>query len=121
MADIPYGQATLPVVISDDLNGNLAVVSTTGAISSRIEPLGDTVQHFNGTATTAPATITFAAYSKSILLHNTGSNDLLVSFDGGSLFKTLGPSISMAMEVRRTSFIQKTSTGTTTYEHMIVE
>jgi|WetSurMetagenome_2_1015567.scaffolds.fasta_scaffold63194_2 hypothetical protein len=121
MADIPFGEATMPVVISNDINGYLAQVSSTGAIYTRVEPLGDTVEHFNGTATTGNTTLTFAAYSKSICLHNTGSNNLLVSFDGGVNFKTLAPGISLAMEVRRTSFIQKSNTGTTTYEHLIVE
>lgn len=122
MGDLPYGQAALPVVLVDDaVTGYIANIQSNGSLIVRVEPYGDTVEHFNGTATTGNTTITFGNYSKSILLHNTGSNNLLVSFDGGVNFKTLGPSISMAMEVRRSSFIQKSSTGTTTYEHMVVE
>ena len=122
MGDLPYGQAALPVVLVDDaVTGYIANIQSNGSLIVRVEPYGDTVEHFNGTATTSNATITFGNYSKSILLHNTGTNNLLVSFDGGVNFKTMIPGVSIGVEVRRSSFIQKTSTGTTTYEHMIVE
>lgn len=122
MGDLPYGQAALPVVLVDDaVTGYIANIQPNGSLIVRVEPYGDTVEHFNGTATTSNATITFGNYSKSILLHNTGSNNLLVSFDGGVNFKTMIPGVSIGIEVRRSSFIQKSSAGTTTYEHMIVE
>lgn len=98
-----------------DINGQIAVNS------ARIEPLGNVVEHFNGTATTVPATLNFAAYSKSILLHNTGSEGLLVSFDGGVNFKTLNSGISLAMEVRLNSMVVKAATTSTTYENLIIE
>jgi hypothetical protein len=122
MSDLPYGQAALPVVLVDDaVTGYIANIQSNGSLIVRVEPYGDTVEHFNGTATTGNTTLTFGNYSKSILLHNTGSNNLLVSFDGGVNFKTMIPGVSIGMEVRRTSLVQKAATGTTTYEHMIIE
>lgn len=123
MSDLPYGQAALPVVLVDDaVTGYIANIQPNGSLIVRVEPYGDTVEHFNGAATTSNTTITFGNYSKSILLHNVdGSNNLLVSFDGGVHFKTLAPGIAMAIEVRRSSFIQKSNTGTAAYEHLVVE
>ena len=77
-------------------------------------------KHYNGTATTTPATITFTPTGKSIFIQNTASsNNLLISFDAGSNFKTLKPSEAFSIDAGLVSIDVKSSSGSVTYESVV--
>ena len=78
-------------------------------------------KHFNGTANITPADVDFNNVSGSILIHNTGvTNDLLVSFDGGTTFKTIPTESSLGYDdVNMKKVVVKTNAGTTTYEIVV--
>jgi len=81
------------------------------------------VYQFNGTATTSPTTITYNGdTSDSIFIQNTdsGSGSLLVSFDGGSTYKTLANMWDyISINAELTSFMVKSSVGSKLYESII--
>lgn len=81
------------------------------------------VQQFNGTATTSPTTISFGGdVSTSIFVQNTdsGSGNILVSFDGGVTFKTLANQWDfISIDANLTGFAIKTSSGSKIYESVI--
>jgi len=80
------------------------------------------VHHANGNATTTPAEITFAGPSRSISIQNTATsaaNDLLVSFDGGSTYKTLKRLAAIGIVVRVGSIWVKSSAGSVAYEALV--
>jgi len=81
------------------------------------------VLQFNGTATTTPATVTFNnEVSTSIFVQNVdnGANNILVSFDGGTTFKTLANMWDfISVDVNMTSVVIKTSAGSKLYEIVV--
>jgi len=84
--------------------------------------LAKTVEHYNGTATTTPATITFSKPSRAILIQNTAvsaANDLLVSFDGGATFKTLKRLAALSFEVGLPAITVKSTAGSVAYEAVV--
>jgi len=123
VADIVLDETT-EVVIRDsvDHTRELAVNSdgsinvVTGGVS------GIAVEHLNGSVGTGGATLTFAAQSVSILVHNvSGGINLLVSFDGGTNFKTVNAGAVLAIDVKLSSIRVKSSAGTANYEILVVE
>lgn len=79
--------------------------------------LSATARHFNGTATTAPATIDMGTGVVSLIIDNLDvTNNLLISFDGGTLFKTLGVGKTLSMEISTTKLVVKSSALTVAYE-----
>lgn len=93
------------------------------AVKVAVNTTGTAVQHFNGTATVVPATITFAAKSKSILIENTNAavNPLQVSFDGGVTYKRVRQNQTIGLEVELNSIMVRTPSLTTSYEIVVVE
>jgi len=81
------------------------------------------VQQFNGTATTTPATISFGGdLSSSIFVQNvdSGAGSVLVSFDGGVVFKTLANQWDfISIDIGIENFVIKTSSGSKLYEVVI--
>lgn len=79
------------------------------------------VKHFNGTATTAPAVVDFNNMSGSLLIHNLGTvENLLVSFDGGTTFKTIPPETSLGIQKGSHEEVSvKTTSTTTDYEILV--
>jgi len=78
------------------------------------------VKHVNGTATTEPTTITFPGLSSDLIIDNLGTENMLVSFDGGENFKTVTPTSSISIEVRLTSLIIKAAESSCPYEILVV-
>ena len=79
-------------------------------------------EHFNGTATTTPAEITFTGPSRSIFIQNTAvsaANDLQVSFDGGSTYKSLKRLAAVSIEVKLNSIFVRSSAGSVAYESVV--
>lgn len=80
------------------------------------------VSHYNGTATTTAAEITFPTTSREVLIQNTATSaadDLLVSFDGGTTFKTLKRLAAISVGVKLNSIWVKSSVGTVAYEAVV--
>lgn len=81
-----------------------------------------TIEHWNGTATTTPVTITFTNQSLNILIQNTeqsAANELLVSFDGGTTFKALRRLAAISIDAAILSFVVKASGGSVDYESVV--
>ena len=77
-------------------------------------------EHHNGTATTTPANVPFSGTSKSILIDNLdASNNLLVSFDGGSNTKTILPGQSLSIEANHSSVDVSSSAATVAFEMLV--
>lgn len=84
--------------------------------------LPSNVTHINGTATTSPDALSLPATTRSVLIQNTeqsAANDLLVSFDGGSTFKTLKRLAAIKIAARITSITVKSSGGSVDYEAVV--
>lgn len=80
----------------------------------------NSAKHYNGTATTTPATVTFTPAGKSIFIHNTASSgNLLLSFDAGTTFKTILPGATFSIDAGLASVVVKASTGSVTYESVV--
>lgn len=85
------------------------------------------IQHVNGSATTTAAEVSFmtdrdAASRKTewVGFHNTDTTaDLLVSFDGGTTYWTIGAGGKEFYEVNIASVYLKSSTGTVAYEILV--
>ena len=78
-------------------------------------------EHHNGTVGTSAATVTFSETSKSVLFRNThATNDLLISFDGGSTFFTVPPGETMSIDGAAASVDVKGSAAGTTFEGLVV-
>ncbi len=76
-----------------------------------------TAKHFNGTATTTPDTVELVVGVVSILIDNLDvTNDLLVSFDRGAKFKTIGEGRSLSIDTSTRSLVVKSSAGSVNYE-----
>lgn len=84
--------------------------------------VGSTVV-YSGTATTTPANVPAVAGNgiSGVGIDNYGNQDLLVSFDSGTTFKTLvkGDFYSVNIKGLPTQLSIKTLTGTADYEIMI--
>ena len=82
------------------------------------------IQQFNGTATTSPTTVSFSGdVSSSILIQNvdSGAGSILVSFDGGTTFKTLANQWDfISIDANIIDFVIKTSAGSKSYESIVV-
>jgi len=84
--------------------------------------------HRNGTATGTPATVDCSraqdgvALANALSIKNTGgTNNLLVSFDGGTTFATVEPSGGVLSVIGRiASMVVKSSAATTSYETVLV-
>lgn len=82
-----------------------------------------TTAHFNGTVTTSPANVPSSAGNviAELLIHNTSTLptvNLLVSFDGGTTFKTIKPDGVLIWSPKGglKQIRIKSSTGTASYE-----
>lgn len=119
MADRPLAD-TDEMVITNGNDPYELKVNQDGSINVFTGSVGTGVLHKNGTATTAPSTITFGVTSVSFLIHNVGNQPLYTSFDGGVLYKIIGTNSMLAMDVRIASVVVKTNAATTTYETLVV-
>ena len=83
--------------------------------------LDNVPKHFNGTATVTPADVDFNNVTGSLLVHNTGvTNDLLVSLDGGTTFKTIPTESVLGFEeINLKKVVVKTNAATTTFEIVV--
>lgn len=83
---------------------------------------GSTVA-YSGTATTTAANVPATAGNiiSGALVENTGSNDLEVSYDGGTTYYTLLKKQFVSWDIKGeiTQLVVKTPTGTTTYQALI--
>lgn len=77
------------------------------------------IKHVNGTATTSPDVLDLGVGVVSILVENRGSNDLLISFDNGATFKTVGGGLSLSVDVIVTQITVKSSASTVDYEILV--
>ncbi len=95
---------------TDQLEAKLDTLITQTAIG--------TPTHFSGTVGTTPVdTVTPASTTKSILIENThATQNILISLDGGSNWKTIRPYGVLSLDVAVTSFQVKGSGASTTYE-----
>lgn len=85
-----------------------------------ISPQANSAAHYNGTATTSPATVTFDPIGKSIFIQNTSTlNNLLISFDAGTTFKTLTPGSAFSIDAGLVSIVVKSSAGSVDYESVV--
>lgn len=90
----------------------------------RVASCGGLAVHFNGTAITDSAEVGIVANSKneistSLVIQNrdiTGTNDLLVSLDGGSDFFTIEYGTPLHLAVSVDSVTVKSSAGSVDYE-----
>lgn len=109
----------------DAINTTLDVATSTRASEATLLTVKTAVdagvaEHHNGSATTAPATVSFSGTSKSLLIENRDStNDLLISFDGDSNTKTIGPGQSLSIEANHASVRVSSSAGTVAYEMLV--
>lgn len=78
-------------------------------------------RHFNGTATVTPTDVDFNDVTASILIDNIGTtNDLLVSFDGGTKFKTIPAENSLGYDdMNLKKIVVKTNVDTTNFEIVV--
>jgi len=75
------------------------------------------VKHINGAANTTAADVNLGVGVNSITIENMdATNNLLVSFDGGATFKTLGIGKSVSLEVSVGKIMVKSSAGSVNYE-----
>lgn len=90
----------------------------------RVASCGGLAVHLNGTATTTPEDVEIAANGKneistSLVIQNRdtgGTNDLLVSLDGGSDFFTIEYGTPLHLQVALEAVTVKSSAGTVDYE-----
>ena len=90
----------------------------------RVASCGGLPVHLNGTATTTPADVSIVAsgeakISTSLMIQNRdtgGTNDLLVSLDGGSVFYTIEYGTPFSLPVSIEAVTIKSSAGTVDYE-----
>ena len=74
-------------------------------------------RHFNGTATVTPDPVDMGTGVVSVFIDNLDlTNDLLVSFDGGSNFKTVGEGRSLSIDISVSTVTVKSSAGSVNYE-----
>ena len=76
-------------------------------------------RHVNGTAETTPAPVVLGTGAVSLLVENRGSNDLLVSFDTGTTFKTIGAGLALSFDISVSTLIIKSSAGSVNYEILV--
>lgn len=112
----------------DDLNANANIqvgnvdVSGGNPVPVSFANAPTTVDHFNGTVGTTAIQIPSSAGDdiSEVLIHNTTSanRDLLISFDGGTTFKTLTPDANIIWNVKEgiTQIHIKGSAAATSYE-----
>jgi len=75
------------------------------------------LDHWNGSVGTAAATVTLAATGVALLIENThAAQNILVSFDAGTTWKTLNPNDTLSVDTSMSSFQIKGSAAATTYE-----
>ncbi|KKM00999.1 hypothetical protein LCGC14_1798820 [marine sediment metagenome] len=77
------------------------------------------IKHVNGTATVTPDTLIIGVGAISFLVDNRGSNDLLVSFDKGNEFKTIGAGLVLSFDVVVSQLTIKSSAGSVNYEILV--
>ena len=79
-------------------------------------------KHYNGVANIAPATVTFAKVTKSIIIKNLNAGvDIDVSFDGGSNTFMVDRGSSLSLEANITSVDISASVDGTAYQILTVE
>lgn len=77
-------------------------------------------KHFNGSATTTAAPVDVGTGVAAIVIENMdATNNLLVSFDGGTTFKTVKPGIILTVDVSTRNLVVKSSAGTVNYEILV--
>jgi len=79
--------------------------------------IAEDLDHFNDNVGTVAATITLTATTCALLIENThATQNILVSFDDGTTFKTLEPGDTLSVDTSISSFKIKGSGAATTYE-----
>ena len=109
---------------TDKLNFTGLKLQTDAAFAGTIGAVNIThgaTEHWNGTATATPATVTFSGTSETILLSNTSSNtDMRISFDAGSKIFTIAKKQSLSIDTGHASVEVSTASGTAGYEMLVV-
>lgn len=76
-------------------------------MSQRIRADAQKLTHDNYNAAVTPATKTLPNHTNFILIQNMdATNNVLVSFDAGATFKTIGPSKALSVDIDGSSPIQ---------------
>jgi len=85
-------------------------------VKAAIIPSG-VIEHYNGDAELAVATVTFSGATKRIVIENmSGTETISVSFDGGVNFKTIAIGKTLDVAASVTSIDIKASAAATAYE-----
>jgi len=81
----------------------------------------NSIEHWNGTATSTEATVTFSSPSVGLILDvaEVGA-DLKISFDDGANWKTIKPGTNLSIDVSNYSVKIKTDDGTVDYEMAVI-
>jgi hypothetical protein len=89
-----------------------------GNMSQRMRSDAQLITHDNYATSTSPATKTLPSHTSFILIENMDSTDsVLVSFDSGVSFKTLGPGKALSLDCdSMKSYDVKSSAGTPAVE-----
>lgn len=110
----------IKVASDDGVNANrfLKIDPATGAlIVDAVLSVSGTVEHHNGTANIAAATVTFSAVTKHVQIENfSAGKNILVSFDGGATFRTIQPGVSLDIDGIMTDLRIKATADATPYE-----
>lgn len=86
-------------------------------------PHGGEASHINGSATTSPATLPEKGSASTWLsvCNADATNNLLVSFDGGTNFTTIFPKTRLEGPFKVKSLTLKSSSSTVAYEILFVQ
>ena len=102
-----------------DANKLLLVDSVTGALKVDVVAgvTSGVVEHHNGTANIAVATVTFSGITRHAQIQNmSASRDILVSFDGGANFRTIEPATTLDIDGKMTDLAIKATADGAPYE-----
>ena len=106
------------------LEGSEYVLQVSGVVSGGGET-GITLgvpKHYNGIANIAPATVSFAAVTKSIFIENLDAvNSIYVSFDAGASLFVLPSGESIALDAEAASVNVSSSVNGTVYQILTTE
>jgi len=104
------------------LDGTGFVLKVSGASGGGSSSILGIPKHYNGNAMLVSATVAFAGATKSIYIENLhASNDLLVSFDGGTNTFVIPAGESLGLDGKATGIDISASADTTPYQILTTE
>jgi len=111
------GDVNISAGTVDISSGSITIVADTvglmrttgGTIGAIVNPLNQPsgAEHFSGTVLTTPVTISLGQTSKYLLVDNLSLLNLLISFDGGTNWYTIGKYRSLSNDISISSFMLK--------------